>query len=103
MCCRPTASASEPDVRPGQVARRRFRRPERRKLSTVPVVCVCDTVIASEAFAPLVGRADLVGLTSKDKQRIRRMLKKAGDHPEIMSEVDGAADGLRRIAMAVEA
>jgi hypothetical protein len=54
-------------------------------------------------LAPLVGRADLMGLTSKDRQRLRRMLTKADAHPEIVSGVDGAADGLRRLALAIEA
>ena len=53
-------------------------------------------------LAPLVGRADLVGLTSKDRQRLRRMLAKADAHPEIVSGVDGAVDGLRRLALAIE-
>ncbi|MGR0221345.1 hypothetical protein [Agromyces sp. ZXT2-6] len=53
-------------------------------------------------LAPLVGRRDLTGLTPKDRQRLRLMVAKADAHPEIVVTVDGAADGLRRIALAVE-
>ncbi|MRG59974.1 hypothetical protein GE115_08845 [Agromyces sp. CFH 90414] len=54
-------------------------------------------------LAPLVARADLIGPTPKDRQRLRRMLAKAEQHPGIIASVDGAADGLRRIAMAIDA
>jgi hypothetical protein len=52
-------------------------------------------------LAPLVGRRDVADLTPKDRQRLRKMLSAATDHPEIVAGVDGAADGLERIALAI--
>lgn len=52
-------------------------------------------------LAPLVGRRDLAGLTSKDRQRLRFMLVKTEEHPELVVGIDGAVEGLRRIAVAL--
>jgi hypothetical protein len=54
-------------------------------------------------LAALVGRRDVAGLTPKDRGRLRKMLSAAADHPEIVSGVDGAVDGLGRIALAIRA
>jgi hypothetical protein len=53
-------------------------------------------------LAPLVGARDLRGLTPKDRQRLRVMLAKTDAHPELVTGIDGAVEGLRRIALAVE-
>lgn len=52
-------------------------------------------------LAPLVGRRDLAGLTPKDRQRLRLMLAKTEAHPELAADIEGAVEGLRRIAVAV--
>ena len=52
-------------------------------------------------LAALVGRRDLAGLTPKDRRRLRQMLSAAEAHPELIAEVDGAADGLRRIGLGI--
>ncbi|BDZ55326.1 hypothetical protein DSM26151_25240 [Agromyces marinus] len=53
-------------------------------------------------LAPLVGARDLRGLTVKDRRRLRIMLAKTEEHPELVVAVDGAVEGLRRIALAIE-
>lgn len=52
-------------------------------------------------LAPLAARRDLTELTAKDRQRLRLMLTRAEAHPEIVASIDGAADGLKRIALAI--
>lgn len=52
-------------------------------------------------LAALVGRRDLAGTTAKDRQRLRLMLRKAEQHPELVVGIEGASDGLRRVALAV--
>ncbi|GAA2035906.1 hypothetical protein GCM10009819_20540 [Agromyces tropicus] len=53
-------------------------------------------------LAPLVSARDLRATTPKDRQRLRVMLAKADAHPEHVVGVDGAPEGLRRIALAIE-
>lgn len=52
-------------------------------------------------LAALVGRREIVELTPTDRRRLQQMLSAASHHPEIVSAVDGAEDGLGRIAMAI--
>ncbi|WP_188744792.1 hypothetical protein [Agromyces bauzanensis] len=52
-------------------------------------------------LVPLIGRRDLVGLVPKDRQRLRLMVAKADAHPEIVLGIDGAGEGLTRVALAI--